>query len=298
MSAVRLNFMHDQENRIDIIVRGIGDWLAVARIKSFLILVMTGLWCVSLQGATNVFETPPPKVGSIQWEKIQRLTIERQELYRKRVPVPGAMTEVVPRAGGANFASRRKTITAPTPPPPASSGIVWQVLFFAAAFVLTGVLMVRRFAPQVLVDINQQFNPWALAPAAGREPSARVRAEEEAFGEFLKVFRVGPAASSRTDLPEKDDPLNEFYARAKERLVTQRNLLQDIGRESSDPARQKMLTNLYFEMGVLKDEAGFPATLPVWQVASALEGLLKQLAGKMGGVTPSIFPASCLSSPS
>jgi CheY-like chemotaxis protein len=287
MSAVRLIFMHDQENRIDIIVRGIGDWLAVARIKSFLILVMAGLWCVQLHGATNVFEMPPPKEGSIQWEKIQRLTKERQELYRKRVPVPGAMAEVVPRAGGANFASRPKTITAPTPPPPASSGIVLQVLFFAAAFVLTGVLMVRRFAPQVLVDINRQFNPWALAPAARREPSARVRAEEEAFGEFLKVFRVGPTASPRTDLPEKDDPLNEFYARAKGRLVTQQNLLQDIGRESSDPARQKMLTNLHLEMGVLKGEAGFPEALPVWQVASALEGLLKQLAGKMGGVTPS-----------
>ncbi|MGD0253402.1 MAG: response regulator [Verrucomicrobiota bacterium] len=159
------------------------------------------------------------------------------------------------------------------------------MLFFAAAFVLTGVLIVRRFAPQVLVNINQRFNPWALALAAGRDPSAKVRAEEEAFGEFLKAFRVGPSASPRTDLPEKDDPLNEFYAQAKERLVTQRKLLQDIGRESSDPARQKMLTNLYFEMGVLKGEAGFPEALPVWQVASALEGLLKQLTEKMRGVT-------------
>ena len=88
-------------------------------------------------------------------------------------------------------------------------------------------------------------------------------------------------------MPAKDDPLNEFYARAKKRLVTQRKLLQDIGRESSDPARQKMLTNLYFEMGVLKDEAGFPEALPVWQAASALEGLLKQLTGKMRNVTPS-----------
>ena len=89
------------------------------------------------------------------------------------------------------------------------------------------------------------------------------------------------------DLPGKDDPLNEFYARAKERLVTQRKLLQDIGRESGDPARQKLLTNLHFEMGVLKDEAGFPEALPVWQAASALEGLLKQLTEKIRNVTPS-----------
>jgi CheY-like chemotaxis protein len=287
MSAVWLHFMHDQENRIDINVRGIGDWLAVARIKSFLILVTAGLWCVQLQGATNVFETPPPDVGSIPWEKIQRLTKERQELYRKRVPVPGAMSEVVPRAGGANFTSRPKTITAPTPPPPASSGIVLQVLFFAAAFVFTGILIVRRFAPQVLVDINRRFNPWALAPAAGSELSARVRAEEEAFGEFLTAFRVGPSALPRTDSPEKEDPIIEFFARAKKRLVTQRKLLHDISRESGDTARQKMLTNLYLETGVLKDEAGFPEALPMWQAASALEGLLKQLTEKMRNVTPS-----------
>jgi CheY-like chemotaxis protein len=161
------------------------------------------------------------------------------------------------------------------------------MLFFAAAFVLAGVLIVRRFAPQVLVDINQQFNPWALAPAAGGNPSARVRAEEEAFVEFLKAFRIGPAASPRTGLPRKDDPINEFYVRAKKHLITQRKLLQDIGRESGDPVRQQMLTNLDFEMGVLKDEAGLPEALPVWQAASALEGLLKQLTEKIRNVTPS-----------
>ena len=66
------------------------------------------------------------------------------------------------------------------------------MLFFAAAFVFTGVLIVRRFAPHVLVDINRQFNSWALDPATERDSSARVRAEEEAFAGFLKVFRVGP----------------------------------------------------------------------------------------------------------
>src|SRR5208282_6624155 len=105
---------------------------------------------------------------------------------------------------------------------------------------------------------------------------AKVRAEEEAFAEFVKAFRVGPSASPRIDLPGQADPINEFYLRAKECLVTQRKLLLDIGRESSDPVRQLMLTNLYFKMGVLKDDAGAPEVLPAWQAASALEGLLKQ----------------------
>ena len=260
-------------------------------IKPSLILFTAGLWCLPLPGATDTntreFETPPPQPGSIQWEINQRTAKEQQELYRKRVPIPDAIGGNVPRSANASLVNGPKIVAAPSPPPTASSGNVLQMFFFAAAFVLTGVLIVRRFAPNVLVAINQQFNPWVLAPAAGRDPSARVRAEEEAFAEFLKAFRVGPAASPRTDLPGKDDPINEFYVRAKERLVTQRKLLQDIGRESSDPVRQQMLTNLYFEMGVLKDEAGLPEALPVWQAASALEGLLKQLTEKIRNVTPS-----------
>jgi CheY-like chemotaxis protein len=169
--------------------------------------------------------------------------------------------------------------------------MLFKMLFFAAAFVSAGVLIVRRFAPQALVNINRRFNPLAFAPAAGRDSLAKVRAEEEAFGEFLAAFRIGPSALPRTDSPENKDPIKEFYARAKECLVTQRKLLQDIGREPGDQARQKMLANLHFEMGVLKDEAGFPEALPVWQAASALEGLLKQLTEKMGNVTTSTLRA-------
>ena len=171
--------------------------------------------------------------------------------------------------------------------PTASSGNILQRLFFAAAFAFTGVLIVQRFAPHVLVDINQRLNPWAPAPAARTGLSAKVRAEEEAFAGFLKAFRVGPVASPRVDLPGKDGRCSEFYARMKERLIMQRKLLHDIGRESGDPARQKLLTNLHFEMGVLKGEAGFPEVLPVWQAASALEGLLEQLTEKIRNVTPS-----------
>jgi CheY-like chemotaxis protein len=286
MAAAGLNFMQDQEDRIDINVRGTGDRLAVARVRSFLILVTAGLWCVQLHGATNVYETPPPEVGSIKWENIQRLTKDRQELYRKRLPVPGAMVEGVPQAAGANFASKPKIITATTTPSTAS-GMLDEILLFGIAFILTGVLIARRFAPHVLIDINQWFNPWAPVPAAGRDSLAIIRAEEEAFAEFLKVFRVGPAAPPPTNPLEKKEPIKEFYARAAKRLVAQRKLLQDIGRESSDAARQKMLTNLYFEVGALKGEADFPATLPVWQVASALDGLLEQLTRKMRDVTTS-----------
>ncbi len=259
--------------------------------KSSLTFFAAGLWCLPLRGAADTntyeFEKSLPKPGSIQWDINHRITKEHQELYRKHVPIPDAVGVNVPRATTASLVNGKKTVTAPTPSSAATSGMLFKMLFFAATFVLAGVLMVQRFAPRVLVNINRQFNPWAPVPATGRDSSAKVRAEEEAFGEFITAFRVGPFASPRTDSPEKDDPIIEFYARTKQRLIMQRKLLRDIGREPDDMARQKMLMNLYFEMGVLKDEAVFPEALPMWQAAFALEGLLKQLIEKMSNVTSS-----------
>ena len=260
---------------------------AVVRWFSIGLIIMAGLWCVQLRGATNKisgFETPPPLPGSLQWDKIHRTAKERQELYRKRVSIPGAVAQDVPRDEGANFANHQKIVTAPAQPPVVASGIFRKILFFAAMFTFIGVLLVKKFAPDVL---NQWLNPWALAPAKERVFSEKIRAEEKAFDEFLATFRVGPAISPGAGSLEKRDPIKEFYARAAKLLDTQRKLLQDIGRESGDLARKKMLTNLCSEMSSLKDAAVFPEVLLMWQVASALEGLLKQFVEKMGNVTPS-----------
>ncbi len=226
--------------------------------------------------------------GTIQWDADQSATKELQDRYRMRVPIPDALSGNVPRSPMASLVNGPKNVAAPIRPPSILFKRVLQMSFFAAAFGLAGILTVGRFAPHVLVGINQQFNPYAIDPGVGRDLSARVRAEEEAFGEFLKAFRIGPAVSPRTaPRPGKEDPLTEFYARAKKYVITQRKLLQDLGRESGDPARRQILSNLCFEMGALKNEAGLPEALPVWQAASALEGLLKQFTEKIRNVTPS-----------
>jgi len=282
--------MHDLENRTDIKVRGMANQPAPTKIKSFLILLVVGFGWLQLRGATNGFETPPPEVGSIKWEEIHQRAKEQQELHRKRVPVPGAMAADVPQAEGANFASGPKIIAPPTPPP-AAPGMSARILLFTLVFAGAAVLVVRKFAPQVLADLNQRFNPWALEPVVVRGLPAKVRAEEAAFAEFLATFRVGPAASSPSGSPEKNDPVREFYARAEKFLGVQRTLLHDIGREPGDLARQKKLAQLCSEVSSLKGEAGFPEALPAWQMASALEGLLKQLTENLGNVTPSALRA-------
>ncbi len=265
-----------------------------AWIKLSLILLMAWLCCIQLRGATNKtsqFETPPPKIGSVQWEIIHQAAKERQELYRKRGSIADAVGADVPKADGANLANRQMMAVTQTPSQSAQTGMFPKILFYAALFAFAGVLTARKFAPNILDDFNQRFNPWALAPAPETAFTEKVRAEEAAFAEFLAAFRVGPAASPRTGSLEKDDPIKEFYARSTKLLGTVRKFLQDIGRESDGPSRQKILASLRSEMSSLKGAAGFPEALPVWQVASALEGLLQQLAEKMGNVTPSTLRA-------
>src|SRR5665213_1072355 len=257
----------------------------------FLILLVAGLACLPLNGATSTngyeFQKSMPKPGSIQWDINHAIIKERQEQHRKRLAIPNAAGTNVPRASTAYLVNGRKMAPAPAPVPADESEMFLKPLLFAAALALTGLLLAGRFAPQVLADINQRFNPWALPPVVGRDSSANVRAEEEAFGKFLTTFRSGQSATPEARSQGKAGLANEFFARTKQRLVAQRKLLHDIVRESRDPARKIMLTNLCFEMGVLKGEAGFPEALPVWQVASTLEGLLKQLTGKIRNVTPS-----------
>jgi CheY-like chemotaxis protein len=268
--------------------------LVAAWIKTSLLFAMLKLSCVQLHGATNNnsnFETPPPVPGSIQWDNIQRSTKQRQELYRKRVPIPGAVAADVPRAGGAEFAVSRTMQAAQMQSSPAAAGSFPGFFFFTALFALAGLLVVRIVAPNALDRFNRRLNPWAAAPAMEPVFTEKIRAEEEAFAGFLAEFRVGPAASPRPDTVGKADPSTEFYARTPKLLAAQRTLLQDIGRAPDFLARQKALTDLRLEMASFKGAAGFSEALPVWQVASALEGLLKQLTDKIGNVTPSTLRA-------
>ena len=95
-------------------------------IKSSLIFLMAGLWCLPLRGAADTntceFETPPPEPGSIQWETNHSIAKERQERYRKRVSIPDAVGTNIPRSAAANLVNGPKPVAAPTPPPPVSSG--------------------------------------------------------------------------------------------------------------------------------------------------------------------------------
>ena len=260
-------------------------------VKRSIIVLITAVWFLNLHGApqTNVleFQSSIAEPGSIQWQINQSKSRQQQELYRKHLTIPDLLGTNIPLAANAYVAVSPPATTPPSAIPTNPLSDRLKIFFYAALFVAAGAWMLRRLAPQLFADLFNWNNPWAVKPAAVKAGATKVRSEEKAFGEFLTEFRGGPSGLARADAREPNDALGEFYVRAKKNLAAQRKVLQEIGREASDPLRHKMLENLCNEMRRLKGEAGAPATLLVWQVASALEGLLRQLTEKMRNVSPS-----------
>ncbi|HUC84104.1 MAG TPA: response regulator [Candidatus Acidoferrales bacterium] len=243
-------------------------------------------WPLQASNATNDLEFAAllPASGSWQRAANQKLDAQRQELYRRRVRVPQATGRFAPRAASARL------LNGPAPPlalpAPANAHLKWFDLpCFTGIVVLTFVLFARKFAPEILLPLGRHFNPWIMPLAAGMP--AYVRSEEKPFHEFLEALRAGPARAARPQATGPADAHAEFLARAKQHLVAQRKLLQGIRAEASDAARQKLLADLYFQFGLLKDLAGLPDALPVWRVAASLEGLLKEHVTKIRNTTPS-----------
>ena len=270
-------------------------WISWAKsvIQLRLVFLLVGFWCFPLGGASDPysseFEMSLPKPDLFEQGRNQRAASEQQERFRLRIPIPEAVGDDVQPAFSA---SRQAGLAARTQRLAALPESHRQNLLVAAGFLLAGALAFLKLAPGFGDYLNQHFNPWVLAPSTAANFSAKVRAEDEAFSEFLAVFRNGPsvmpaAAPSALNSSSACDPLHEFLARAPNHLGELRKLLREIGAATSQAARRKMLADLHRELRVLKGEAGLSELLPVWQLAAAVEGLVKQLIDKAGNVTPS-----------
>jgi len=265
----------------------------ISRVKFTLIFFTIGIGCNQLGGATNNTTYDGKRIaqpGSIQWEIDRQAAKQRQELYRKRILIPtDAFSPDIPTMNGAIAADQARRVAAPIPVPAAPLGLFSRLLLFLAVLVATALIGLKKFAPHVLVAYWQRFSPWIIAPGLAEAIGQKNRSEEEAFSQFVATFRIGPngAPASQAASGGQDDSSKTFYANAIRLLGVQRGLLRDINAEPDDLARQKMLADLHAEMSTLKGEAVFPRVLPIWQVASAMEGLLKQFAGKIGSATPS-----------
>ncbi len=168
-------------------------------------------------------------------------------------------------------------------------------------------LLILRFGRRIMNHMLDGRNqPWGGANAAAAAVAPTLAAEQQAFAAFAASFRIGPKASE-CNVQSQPDPIlpaekpatnrpepivrrrlpREFLASAPNRIARCRSLLQEITRATAELVRQTIAIELSGQVQLLKEDASHPDLVPIWQVTSSLEGLLKQLAEKPATVNPS-----------
>ncbi len=248
-------------------------------------------------------ETSPEGNPYLQ-ERNQRIASEQQELFRKKVNIADAVADEVLAAHQAK--QERAAIS--TPPATAVQQLSPKSLLAAVCLLLAGVIAIRRLAPEVFNAINARFNPWAQT-SRGASLGVEILAEDETFSEFLAVFRgggsteaveAGAGARPATDSAEsnqahasehetvvKSDPLEDSLVGASGRIAELRKVFSEITRATDASLRQNILVEFSQKVASFKEAARGPALRPAWLLASALEGLLKQLSKNADEVTAS-----------
>ena len=190
-----------------------------------------------------------------------------------------------------------------------SSGTMWLLL----AITLAGVLAFHRYAPAFGDFFNRNDVPEPAAPLVRADTAA----DEEAFSRFVAGFSIhahrpsrpprydaeGSASlrqpsSPRDDFKPKEeakprpgpripDALDAWLAAASGELAAIRASFSEIGRAPDEASRQTALGGLVGQVRCLKAKSELPEMLPVWQLASALEGLLDQIANDPAKATSS-----------
>jgi CheY-like chemotaxis protein len=176
------------------------------------------------------------------------------------------------------------------------NGSVFGKVVFASLILGAGIYLFGKFGPKFGFLYN--VSPDEADTKAGN------LAEEKSFSAFVTAFKVGPTpdrgysdqvASEFVGEPREagqshlaaPGPLEVFFDTAPNSVAIMRGLIQEITRATDHAARQNLLVQLCEKIAELKRVAGLPGVLPVWQLAAALEGLVKQLAEKAQNVTPS-----------
>jgi CheY-like chemotaxis protein len=252
----------------------------------FLVWLVLVFFCPPVFAASsgNYADQPFPNSNSPQWqinqENNQEKSKQRQELYRVRLAVPGTDNPFAPQDPSAKLIKRKPTL----PPPSTIADNPLTMIPFTGMVLLAGYLCARKFTPQIFPSA------WLNADPFGEDATSE---EQKLLKEFVESFRArftttAKETTTATDAtPAPENPHRMFYSQAKERLVNMRRWLDDLRRGPDNAAQRNALANLCCEFGALKIDAHFPEVLPAYQLATAAQGLLKQLLQKPNRFTQS-----------
>ena len=146
-------------------------------------------------------------------------------------------------------------------------------------FFVVGGSLLQKFAPK----------EEEVVPAPVANPVA-TSAEEEDFAGFVKEIKAGPVPpSARDGKPDaataeseaNKDLIQQFYPWATTQIAAIHALVDQCGAGVLPNQQAELMKQLRAHVGELKTRAGFPELRPVWEVATALDGLLKQVTGRI-----------------
>jgi CheY-like chemotaxis protein len=168
-------------------------------------------------------------------------------------------------------------------------------LNLAVALLIAAVVATLRLPPPLL----RRVRSW-IPKLEDPEDRAAKLLEEPSIIAFFESLKEGPAepvtalanqAQPPATAPASDtapDRLQEFYEATHRRLAELRTLLSGISRTPDEATRQTKLVESLECASALRESAGLPEVLPIWQVLFALEGLLKRLSAKPADLSPSV----------
>src|SRR5436190_9497881 len=266
--------------------------------KFILIVLMSG----SLFSAWGADGSGPEKDKSLsEIGLIGRM--RREEANRKQAETNGRAAFLDPDAAQKELESLNNTFSnavqmaEQTRRAEEASGGVFRSVVIGVVALGAGIFLFRRFGSQI--------GFLHRVPAEESYVAATNLAEEKSFADFVAAFKVGPTPSRRSAESAGDSvhaepqkvrskpsssapaPREVFFETAPKSVIIMRGLIQEITRAAEEGARQELLVDLCEKVGGLKSMAGLQEVLPVWQLAAALEGLVKQLSEKSENVTPS-----------
>lgn len=269
-----------------------------------LLLVFLGIWlaCTAAASmASPAFERSPMREDPAQADWLRQNAKQAQEQYRLRVAIPRSSVVSLWADGTASH-----NTGAPAPGFFNRSGTLpGQNLMLIIATCLCALLCISKLMPETMHSVFGAIGSQPCEATVPAQSSAIERADEQAFKEFLVAFKAGPTsttkgrrspvtanASGSVEGPampmqcEERDSLGAFFSQGREHLLAMRHLLQEIGRESQQSPKSTKLGELRDRLLALKDDASRPELLPIWQVASAVAGLVGQLVNRNNAITP------------
>jgi CheY-like chemotaxis protein len=156
------------------------------------------------------------------------------------------------------------------------------------------VFIVFAFAAPVAVVLDRKRRSSTVTAASKtRSHFKDFWKEERSMMAFFRALKAGPAPRPGSRDPAGQQPGKaatleaKFFESAPTWIEELKNLFEGADNSNSSPDQKRTLGELGQRLSIFKDSCTLPELAPMWQMACALEALVKQLATQKADVTNS-----------